>query len=166
MLKGSSPDFPRVSTRRQIIGCLALTGSGFLTGCAAPPPTYATGLAAQREAALPADAPTLIYASSDACSACMVFRQYDFRVFEDSKERQGIRVVLLHSLTVSISTSGNSEWTGGYQWALDAARDHSLLMATPLFILTKQQQYLIAGYGRGDWQNDILPAIRRETGLA
>jgi hypothetical protein len=152
-------------TRRQLFSGMALAGSGLLLGCTTTPPTYATGDAAKREAALAADAPTLIYVSNSNCSFCLAFDYNNLPSFEASKERQALRLVRLHSPSVSIP-SRMSPWAESHTWALEAARDHGMLMQTPFFVLARGSKYIVSGYGLEDWQHDILPAVRREVGVA
>lgn len=150
----------RLMGRRDVVLGMALSGTGLLSACTPSPPTYATGDAAAREAALPGHAPTLFYVKSASCAICASFDQSQLVLFQRSDERQKLRLVTLHSPSISIR---GSEWAGPHAWAVDAARSHGLLMATPLFVLTRDQTFVIAGYGIGDWMTEILPAVKKET---
>ena len=152
-------------SRRHMFSGLALGGLGIITGCATTPPEFAVGEAAQREAALPANAPTLFMITSKACPSCQAFYTFHYPRFQKMPERERIRIVVLHSPSISIPPLTNLGWAGSYDWVLGEARKHGLLMATPLFVLTRETRYLVAGYGMEDWQTDIIPVIRRETGL-
>ena len=164
----STPSFPLLTdpTRRSALTGLFLAGSGLLTGCASEPPSYAAGQDAEREAQLPSSAPTLYVVASNACPTCTYFERAYFPRFKESVERQKVRLIVLHSPTRELSYQLNPDWVGNHRWILDEAYKHQLLMATPLFVLTRENKYLMAGYGIEDWNTDIVPAIRKEVGLA
>ena len=150
-------------TRRGVLTGTALAGAGLLLGCSAEPPTYANGIAAQREAGLDPGALTLFFVESKVCPICAAFAQAYMPPFEASKERERIRLVVLHSPAISVRPFGAPAWVGSYQPILDDAQNRGLLMATPLFILMKNNKYFLAGTGLQDWRDEILPAIRKEV---
>jgi thiol-disulfide isomerase/thioredoxin len=146
-----------------MVSGLALVGSGLLVGCSTPP-GYASGEAARREAALPANAPTLFYVTNRWCSFCAAFQATYMPTFEQSKERERLRFVTLHSPNVSLPQQ--YPWAEQHAWAPEAARSHGLLMQTPLFVLIREHRYITAGFGIEDWKTEILPAVHKEVSTA
>jgi hypothetical protein len=157
-------------TRRQIIAGASLTASALLIGRqavgtgAVNQPTYATGVAAQREAALPVTAPTLYLVDAPECKWCVWWDNKYLADFEQSEARARLRFVQLHAPRIPDSLL-DIAWPEADRWARDAARDHHL-HGTPLFVLVREHRFITGGNNaRFGWPDEYWPTIRREVGL-
>ncbi len=136
------------------------------------PPTYATGEAAAKEAALPASAPMLFMVTAPDCPPCREWKDKYKPVFEKSEARARLRFIMLNSFSLKQGSGVDSIWPAEYRWARDAARVDNrapylpLTKYSPLFVLARPNQYIRGATAIRGWTETIWPAIQRETGTA
>jgi len=164
-------------SRRQLLGFGMVALPGLLAACAgaspAPlPPSYATGVLAEKEAALSPDALTLYMVTAPDCPNCHNWDARQGEVFQRSAARTRLRFVILHSYTIHDGSGQDVTWPADLRSLRDAAkvdtRANYLPMTryTPLFVLARKHEYLLAATGLKGWDDTIWPAIQRETGTA
>lgn len=171
------------ASRRQILTSLGgLAGVAVLTGCAHEsmhrdsgvviPPTFATGEAAQKEAALAAGAPTLYMVSALDCPNCTLWHASDEPGFLRSEARARLKFVVMNSYTIRQGSGADSIWPPDYRWIRDAAAADRNTESppntawTPLWVLVRGHTYIVAAHGLQGWKKFMWPAIQRETGTA
>lgn len=157
--------------RRILIGRLGLPVSALVAGCAGPgvlPPTYATGEAAQREAALPPSAATLFYVTASDCPFCREWETKDSPAFEQSLARQKLRYVKLYAELIKSGLFQDYTWPTDVRWVRDEIRNRGkeVRRAFPFFVLVQDQRVIAAGGGTRYWRETMVPAMNKATETA
>jgi|GEM_PF-2523076 len=156
---------------------LSIFGPAALAACAAQqladiPPTFATGSAAQREAALPPNAPTLYYVSAPDCPNCRAWVDNTLPTFESSPERARLRFVVLHSYTIHDGSGQDYTWPANLRWIRDAAKadQRSQYLPntryTPLWALVRGNEYIRCAHGLREWNEGMWPTLRQVVAAA
>ena len=167
MIVTSIHDHPTARlTRRGVLVTGGLATTALLAGCQTwePQPTYATGDAARREAALPPSAPTLYVVNAPECPWCRWWHATHEEEFEKSEARTRLRYVKLMAPRIPDSVT-ESTWPKEDRWVWRMTVENRL-HGTPLFVLVKDRKFIVGGNNAKLWATKYWPEVQRATGLA
>jgi hypothetical protein len=155
--------------RRDLFARGAVLLTALLGECAADvEPT--DDAAAQHDAALPRNAPTLFYVSAPDCPWCRKWNRVFLATFEASVVRARLRFVILHSPSVRVSWSSDQVWPQDVGWVRAALDARQVRHVVPLFVLVQKGAYVasVAGYDQRydyGWHGDFYGTVLKAVGL-